>query len=97
MKFLHITFHVEYSEDIEAILDKHDISDFVRVPMVEAKDRDGKHYGNQVYPGNSSIIQALVPDEGVDAVLDDLDAFRSAKDSHRHLQALVMPVERSLE
>ena len=97
MKFLHITFHFEYSEDIEAILDKHDISDFVRVPMVEAKDRDGKHYGNQVYPGNSSIVQAQVPEETVEALLSDLDAFRRAKDSHRHLQALVLPVERRLE
>ena len=97
MKFLHITFHFEYSEDIEAILDEHGISDFVRIPMVEAKDRDGKHFGNQVYPGNSSVVQALVPEDKLQSILDDLKGFRESKDSHRHLQALVLPVEQQLE
>ncbi|MCF8085940.1 MAG: hypothetical protein K9J48_03500 [Desulfohalobiaceae bacterium] len=97
MKFLHIIFHFEYSEDIEAILDEHGIQDFVRIPMVEGKDRDGKHYGNQVYPGNSSVVQAQVPEEKLESVLDDLKAFKDSKASHRHLQALVLPVERYLE
>jgi len=97
MKFLHITFHFEYSEDIEAILDKHGILDFIRIPMVEAKDRDGKHYGNQVYPGNSSIVQAQVPEEALEDLLADLKIFKEEKESHRHLQALVLPVERRLE
>ena len=97
MKFLHITFHFEYSEDIEAILDRHGIADFVRIPMVEAKDRDGKHYGNQVYPGSSSVVQAQVPEEELEPVLEDLRAFKESKDSHRHLRALVLPVEQYLE
>ncbi len=97
MKLLHITFHFEYWENVEAILDKHEISDFVRIPMVEGKDRDGKQYGNQVYPGNSSIVQAQVREEKVDEVLADLREFKESKDSHRHLQALVLPVEQRLE
>ena len=97
MKFLHITFHFEYSEDIEAILDKHGILDFIRIPMVEAKDRDGKHYGNQVYPGNSSVVQAQVAEEALEDLLADLKTFKEEKESHRHLQALVLPVERRLE
>ena len=97
MKLLHITFHFEYSEDIESILDKHRVSDFVRVSMVEGKDRDGKHYGNQVYPGNSCMVQAQLPEEKLEDILSDLEEFKEAKDSHRHLQALVLPVERYLE
>jgi hypothetical protein len=97
MKFLHITYHFEYSENVEAILDRHGISDFVRIPMVEGKDRDGKHYGNQVYPGNSSVVQAQVPEEALEDLLADLKEFKEEKESHYHLQALVLPVERRLE
>ena len=97
MKFVHITVHLEYADAIEAILDNPEIRDFARYAMREGKDRDGKHYGSQVFPGNTTIYQAQVPDEKVDAVLADLKEFRDAKQSHRHLEALVLPVERRLE
>lgn len=97
MKFLHITFHFEYSENVEAILDRHGISDFIRIPMIEGKDRDGKHYGDQVFPGNTSVVQAQVPEEALEDLLADLKAFKEEKESHYHLQALVLPVERLLD
>ena len=97
MKLLQITFHFQYSETVEAILDRHGVQDFVRVPMVEGKDLDGKHYGNQVYPGNSSLVQAQVPEEVLESILSELKEFKESKNSHRHLQALVLPVERRLE
>lgn len=97
MKFMHITFHFEYNDDIEEILDRHGIENFVRYPMREGKDRDGKHYGTQVYPGSTTVIHAQVPEEKVDAMLRDLKVFREQKASHRHLEALVLPVEKRLE
>lgn len=97
MKLLFIIFHFEYAEDIEAILDRHNIQDFVRYPMLESKDSDGKHFGTQVYPGNSSLVQALVDEDRVQTMLDDLKAFKHAKGSHQHLQAFVVPIEQQLE
>ena len=96
MKLLHLSFHFEYAETIEPLLDRHGIGDYARYSMVEGKDGDGKHFGTQVFPGNVTVIQAQVPDEKVEALLKDLQAFRRAKDAHRHLQALILPVERSL-
>ena len=96
MKLVFISFHFEYSEEIEAILDRHDIQDFVRHPMLESKDIDGKHFGSQVFPGNSSVVQALVDEERLPALTEELKAFREAKDSHRHLQAFVLPIETNL-
>src|SRR6056297_3469703 len=97
MKFMHITVHFEYADAIEAILDDHEIRDFARYSMREGKDRDGKHYGSQVFPGNTTIYQAQVPEEKVDPVLADLKGFREAKQSHQHLEAVVLPIERRLE
>lgn len=96
MKLLHLTFHYEYAEAIEAILDRHQISEFVRQRALEGGDCEGKHYGSQVFPGNVALVQAQVPPERLDALLDDLARFRSEKKAHAHLQALVLAVERRL-
>ncbi|MCK4342720.1 MAG: hypothetical protein KAY37_13465 [Phycisphaerae bacterium] len=96
MKLLHLSFHFEYAEIIEQILDRHEVSEYARYSMVEGKDRDGKHFGTQVFPGNVTVIQAQMPENKIDALFDDLQAFREEKDAHRHLQALILPIERRL-
>lgn len=96
MKFVHISFRFEYLEMIERILDRHQVVDFVRYPMIQGRDCDGKHYGTQVFPGSVVVVQAVVAAEGLDAILNDLQRFREEKPAHRHLQALVLPVERRL-
>ncbi len=97
MKFMHITFHFEYSDEIEKILDRNEIQNFVRYPMREGKDRDGKHYGTQVYPGSTTVIQAQVPEDRIEDVMGDLRDFRDKKASHSHLEAIVLPIEMRLE
>ena len=98
MKLLHVSFHFQYAEIIGQILDRHGVDNYARYSMTKGKDRDGKHFGTQVFPGNVTVIQAQVPDdrEKVDALFRDLQAFREEKDAHRHLQALLLPVERRL-
>lgn len=96
MKFLHVTYHFEYSAAIEAILDEHEIEDYARYSMMEGKDEEGKHFGTQVHPGNVSVIQAQVPEEGLDELLESLREFREEKEVHQHLEALVLPIERRL-
>ena len=96
MKLLHLTFHFEYADAIDLILERNEIVDYARYSMIEGKDCDGKHFGTQVFPGNVTVIQAQVPDERVDALLGDLEAFRNEKAAHHHLQALILPVERLL-
>lgn len=95
-KLVQIHVHFEYTEVIDAMLDAHGIAEAVRYPMMEGRDRDGKHYGTQVFPGNFTIVQAQVPADRVDALLAELDRFRRSKPAHAHLQALVMPIERRL-
>ncbi|MCF7855869.1 MAG: hypothetical protein K9N51_13805 [Candidatus Pacebacteria bacterium] len=93
MKFLHLTFHFEYSDPMERMLDKHGVTDFVRYPMIEGKDCDGKHFGTQVYPGNVAVIQALVEEESLSDLLDELRAFRDEKRTRHHLRAVVLAVD----
>ena len=96
MKLVLITFHFEYTDVIEAILDRHGVADYVRFPMIEGKDMQGKHFGSQVFPGNSSVVHAQVPEATVGPLFDELASFRAAKPAHEHVQALVLPIERRL-
>jgi len=96
MKFVHISFRFEFTEHIEAILDRHGISDYVRYPMIEGKGQDGKHFGTQVFPGNYSVVQAKVDDERLKGLFEELDSFRRQKKAHEHLRALAISVSDSL-
>jgi len=96
MKMMHITFHFEYSEQIEEILDTNRIENYVRYPLVQGRDREGKHLGNQAFPGNITVIQAQMSEEKIGPVWEALRDFKEAKNAHQHLEALVLPVENRL-
>jgi hypothetical protein len=96
MKFLHLTYHFEFTAAIEKILDKHGVKNFSRYPMMEGKDIDGKHFGTQVFPGNNSVVQAEIADEKVEPLLEELRTWRDAKKVHNHIRAIILPVEETL-
>ncbi|MFP4084707.1 MAG: PG0541 family transporter-associated protein [Desulfonatronovibrio sp.] len=96
MKFVHISFRFEYTDFIDTILDKHEVSDYVRYPMVEGKGADGKHFGSQVFPGNFTVVQAMIDDDRISSLFEDLDLFRQRNKAHQHLRALVLPIEQTL-
>lgn len=96
MKLLHLTFHFEYEEQVEVIFDDHSIENYVRFSMMDGKDRDGKHFGSQVYPGNSTVIQAQVQEESVDQLMNDLKKLKESRETLQHLEALILPIENRL-
>ncbi len=96
MKMVHIIFHFEYAEALERLVDSHGITEYVRYSMIESRDLDGKHFGTQVHPGSGTVMQVVTADDRVEPLLADLAAFRQQKPAHRHLQALVVPIERRL-
>lgn len=96
MKFIQVTYRFEYNDAIEEILDKCQVRDFARYSMMEGKTCDGKHFGTQVFPGNLSIVQAVVSEDYLDVLFEMLNEFRNKKPAHRHIQAFVLPIEKSL-
>jgi hypothetical protein len=96
VKLLHVTVQFQYADAIEEIFDRHELANFVRYSMIAGRDKNGKHANTQVFPGSLTVLQARLPDETVDDVLESLTEFRDAKEAHEHLEALVLPVERVL-
>lgn len=96
MKLVRVVVHFEYGEAVEEILDRHGVEHFVRFPFMEGKDAEGKHFGTQVFPGSVSALDALVPEDALEPLLESLASFRDARAAHGHLEAYVLPVERRL-
>ena len=96
VKLVQIHVHFEYTDAVDAMLERVGVTEFVRYPLMENKDVEGRHYGTQVFPGNATIFQAVVPADRLDRLFAELDRFRTSKRAHEHLQALVMPIERTL-
>lgn len=94
MKLVIVSVHFEYAEVIEAIVDRHEPAHYFVYPRIEGRDSEGFHEGSQVHPGNLSALHVRLDDAAVDALLDDLQAFRLEKKAHHHLEASVLPVER---
>lgn len=96
MKLVQISIHFEYTDFIDRLLAHHQVNDYVRYPMVEGKERDGKHFGSQVFPGSITVFQAQVAELHLGPLFDDLRTFRDQKTAHSHIQALVLPIEERL-
>ena len=97
MKFIHITVHFEYTDEIEARLDAADVDRYACYPGMEGRDTSGKLEGTQIFPGNITVLQAIVDDDQVDRILESLRQFRDERAGHRHLEAVVLPIERRLD
>lgn len=96
MKFVQISVYFEYADVIEAMLDRHQVADYIRYNMADGKDPEGKHFGSQVFPGNFTVYNAQVSAESLDGLFEELESFRLSRPAHHHLQAIVLPIERSL-
>jgi len=96
VKLLQVILYFEYAEEVESILDRNQVVNYVRHSMIEGKDKYGKRRGTQVFPGRFSVIHAQVEEEQLASIFSDLSEFKKLKKAHEHLQALVLPIEKIL-
>ena len=94
MKRVVVSVHFEYTDVIEEIIERHPVPHYFVHPRIEGRDSEGFHEGSQVHPGNLAALELRMADEDVDALLDDLQAFRVRKKAHHHLEAMVLEVQR---
>lgn len=93
MKLVQITFQVQYTDQIGEILRAIEPARWVTHSRVAGRDSDGRHEGSQAFPGSLALAQAVLPNDAVTGLLEALRTFREEKRAHRHLQAVVLPVE----
>ncbi len=95
-KLVRCTVQMQYVDVVDDILVAHEVRDFVRHPMAQGRDADGRHRGDKVFPGNIAELWALVPAPRVASLLEALREFRDASRAHAHLRAAVVALEQVL-
>ncbi len=96
MKLVRIAVQVQYGDAVQGILADLGVPAWTRHERIGGRDVDGRHDGSQAFPGSMTALVARVPDDEVGPLLDALEEFRGARATHRHLEAYVVAVERSL-
>ncbi|MFW5733784.1 MAG: PG0541 family transporter-associated protein [Oceanidesulfovibrio sp.] len=96
MKLVMVSYRFEYNEPMERILGSHGLRDYIRISQAQGSDQDGKHDGSKIYPGHMAQVWAQVQDDDVDDLLRDIEEFKNDKQSHEHVTALVLGVEKSI-
>lgn len=96
MKQVQVTVQSEYADLIREIFEQQEINYYVLIPRAEGRNRDGRHEGTQVFPGTLMLALVRVADDRVDSLLEKLREFRDEKAAHRHLEALVLPIDKQL-
>lgn len=96
MKQVQVSVQSEYADLIREIFEQQEVDYYVLIPRTEGRNLDGRHEGTQVFPGTLMLALARVQDDRVDTLLEKLAEFRDEKTAHRHLEALVLPIDRQL-
>ncbi len=100
MKLVLIIFNFIYDEPIRAMIERLRIPGFTEVPKVFGTGESGRRFGTHAFPGHDTMLLAVVPEEQVPCLLEEIGKFKQglADRSKRHggVKAFVLPVERAV-
>ncbi len=96
MKMMIIICPESRREDIRAVLDRHEVHRFSEMKDVTGEGTTGKHMGTRLWPGSSSLIFTVLPDEKTSELLDALKTCTRELYPGEGLRAFVLPVEQAI-
>jgi nitrogen regulatory protein PII len=97
MKSVLITFDQAYNERIISVLEKLNCRGFTRIQQVQGRgSKSGEpHYGSHAWPSMNTAIIAIVDDEKVDPLLQQLNKLDKATEQ-LGLRAFVWNIEKAI-
>ncbi len=72
MKLIVIIFDQVVLDEVESILEQHDVKGFSQIPTVLGEGTTGKRLASRLHPGANSMIFSVVEDEQIDSIKSDL-------------------------
>jgi len=93
MNLLMIICPEERRHQITALLEKRGIHSFTEFPQVMGSGISGKHLGSHVWPGKSTLVFTVVPDEVKAELVAELKNCQTNLFPGEGMKAFVLPVE----
>ena len=93
MKLLMIVVDANHHEDVEKILDKHQVPGFSELPNVLGKGQTGRKLGSRAFPGSSTLYFTAVDGDLCHPLCDDLKALSEKAGKDEGLFAFTLDAE----
>jgi hypothetical protein len=78
MKLLMIIIDSKYKEELEILLKRNAVMGYTEIPQVHGVGETGIRMGSRAFPKTSSLFFAVLPDEQVGKLRDDITAYCEA-------------------
>jgi nitrogen regulatory protein PII len=75
MKMIVAVVETARQSEVIALLQRLSVNGYSVIPSVFGKGETGAHFGNRTFPGENSMVMALVPKAGLDGLGEALRAF----------------------
>jgi hypothetical protein len=78
MKLLMIIVESEHKEELEVLLNRHNIVGYSEIPQVHGSGESGVRMGSRAFPKTSSIFFTVIPTDSIDPLLEDVKRYCAA-------------------
>ena len=96
MKMIMIICPDARREDIRALIEQHDVHAFSELKDVTGEGVTGKRMGTRIWPGKSTLLFTVLPDDKKDKLLAALKTCTKELYPGEGLRAFVLPVEEAI-
>jgi hypothetical protein len=78
MKLLMIIIDSDYKEELEVLLNRHDVVGYTELPQVHGVGTTGVRKGSRAFPKTSSVIFTVMPAERIEPLTQDIKTYCDA-------------------
>ena len=93
MKLVMMLYAGPNPQRIAAVLDEHEVHAFTEIDRAHGRGSTGRVEGSRAWPGETSVLFTVVPDERVGELESALRALAAGAISGERLHVAVLPVE----
>jgi hypothetical protein len=93
MKLLLLLYAGPDPQRIAAVLDAHEVHAFTEIDRAHGRGSTGRVEGTRAWPGETSVLFSVVPEERVVELEKTLRALAAGAASGERLHVAVLPVE----
>jgi hypothetical protein len=90
MKLLLILVDSNHQEDVERILESHNVPGFTEVPNVFGKGETGRKEGTRAFPGSSTLYFTAIEDGACETICGSLKELRDRAGREEGLKAYIL-------
>ena len=93
MKLLMMLYAGPNPQRVSDVLEVHEVQAFTEIDRAHGRGRTGRIEGTRAWPGETSVLFSIVPDDRIDGLQDALRGLASDATSGERLHVAVLPVE----